>query len=242
MKKLLVMLITLSIVFVNFGFSQNQAIVLLEKLEERIMPNNFYCEYEMINKEPGRKDKVFVMKVWGKSEIGSLIEFAKPTRSKGIKMLQKDGNIWMYNPRSNTKKPIRLALKDSFQGSVFSNYDIADSRYNDDYKVSIKSIDGDIAILELKAKDDTKAYDKLIIKVNKKELIPLKYDFYTKSGLKIKSIEFTKFKMISGIKRPVSYVGKSFSGDEKVSIINVLVLEERNSLSDAMFTPQYMTK
>ncbi|WP_394706901.1 outer membrane lipoprotein-sorting protein [Marispirochaeta sp.] len=43
----------------------------------------------------------------------------------------------MYNPKSNSSRPLRLSPEQSFQGTVFSNNDVSDQQYTDDYKASL---------------------------------------------------------------------------------------------------------
>jgi len=238
MKKFLILIISISTIL--FSFTDDGSAGVLEKLEKSFMPDNYYCKYQLINKEQDGSSKEFEMKVWGKNNVGSLIEFTQPVRSKGIKILEKNGDLWMYNPRSKSKKPIRLALKDSFQGSVFSNYDVADTRYIDDYDTRFISNDGKIAVIELNAKDNTKSYSKLIIRLDITEFYPLEYQFFTKSGLMIKKLVFSDFRKSSNGVRPYTYTAISNSGDGKQSIINILEIEENNNLPDSMFSVQHL--
>ena len=65
------------------------------------------------------------------------MEMLSPTRSRGIRFLQTEGALWMYSPRSGSRLPLRLSPRESFQGSVFSNNDVGDSTWSNDYEASL---------------------------------------------------------------------------------------------------------
>jgi hypothetical protein len=79
-------------------------------------------------------------------------------------------------------------------GGVFNNSDIMRLDFSTEYNL-VKQVDKESYIeLELKAKSDTVAYDKLIMRVDKKVLVPIQVDCYSSTQMLIKTLFYKEIK------------------------------------------------
>lgn len=145
-------------------------------------------EMKVYRRNKLRKTYRMTMKNAGVDKV--LVEFNYPPRNKGQKYLQVGDNLWIYRPKIN--KVMRISGKASFSGSDFSNTDVFSVRLDRDYNAKIIGEEGykgqKAYKLELLAKSEEVTYAKIIYWVRKKDLIPLKRDFYTLSGHLLKTL------------------------------------------------------
>jgi hypothetical protein len=119
-----------------FSYAQD-ADAILKEVESIMYPDNYWARMTMITIRPNRDDVSMTMETYYKKDAGSFIEITEPSRSSGIRFLQKEETLWMFNPRSNSRRAVRLSPRESFQGSTFSNNDVGDPEYSDDYDTSL---------------------------------------------------------------------------------------------------------
>lgn len=100
-------------------------------------------------------------------------------------------------------KAIRITSMQSVVGGVFNNSDIMRLDFSSEYIVEKKVEKKDEYMLYLKAKNDTVAYDKLIMTVDKKTITPKVIQCYSSTKMLIKTLYYKKIKDFgSGIVRP----------------------------------------
>lgn len=248
MKKLILFLLaTVSVA----GFSQD-ADNILKEVETVMYPDNYYSVMRMVTIRPGKDDVSMTMEVYYKDGVGSLIEITEPARSSGIRFLQKEETLWMFNPRSNSRRAVRLSPKESFQGSAFSNNDVGDPEYSDDYNSTIlnetETIEhselGNVEcyILQCTASHREAAYDRIDIYCTKDEFLPVRFEYYTKSGMLYRVMDFSGFKYIAGRTRPTVMLMEAMDQQGTYSRIDMEELEIREDLSDSMFTQSALTR
>lgn len=110
---------------------------LMNLADDALFPESFVATMRMTTERPNRRTTEMVLENSHLEGSGSFMEVVEPRRSRGMRFLQKNEDLWMYNPRSNSRRALRLSPRDSFQGSVFSNNDVSDPDYSDDYNASI---------------------------------------------------------------------------------------------------------
>jgi outer membrane lipoprotein-sorting protein len=251
MKKTILFLI-LILSFINNSFSQDlSAEKMMEEADRVLYPENFYMTLTISTTKPGKRTRIMKIESYYKQGIGSLMEITEPARSKGTRFLQQENSLWIYNPKSRSKKAVRLSAKDSFQGSLFSNNDMSDPNYGDDYFTSIKGKEiiehpdfnkVNCVILEGIGKDEYTPYSRIRMWVTEKGNIPLKIEYYAKSGFLFKQMLLFEIKQIAGRRRPTKIQMKSMEQKEAMSEVIIEQLEIRNNLSDSLFTQQSLTR
>lgn len=180
---------------------------LLAQIDAVRFPENFQMTVTLTTMAPGESDKVMTLQSTRKKGFGSFIEILAPARAKGTKMLTQEGTLWMYNPKSGSTKPVRLAPRDSFQGSAFSNSDVSKTAFTEDYAGTTEGEDtletaefGTVKAWRLRA-DATNpeaSYGKIIMWVRQGDLLPLQFDYYAKSGLLYRQMHLSDYKPLAG--------------------------------------------
>ena len=251
MKKKIILAIIALIPVLSARSENIDAQELLRFTEKTLMPIEYYSEMDMKTYKPGKPVKVISMNSWYKKDLGSFIEITAPSRSKGTRMLQKNNSLWLYNPKSGSSRALRLSPKDNFQGSVFSNNDVGDSQYSDDYEALIAGKEifshdelGQVEcfILHAAAKNNESPYGRIEMIITVDDFIPLWMIYFAKSGLLFKKMTFSGIREMAGVKRPLIYRMDSVEEQNTYSIIEITVLEERNDLPDSMFTLSRLTR
>ena len=81
----------------------------LQNVDELMYPDSYRMLVEIHTERPNARNTDLVMEVQAEQGVGSLMEIQEPARQRGIRFLQRDEALWIYNPRSNTRRPIRLS-------------------------------------------------------------------------------------------------------------------------------------
>ncbi|MEM5947187.1 outer membrane lipoprotein-sorting protein [Spirochaetia bacterium 38H-sp] len=235
-----------------FAEDLSDANSILRSMELSLNPKVYHAVFKMESHYPDRPDPaVMVFESWYKEGVGSFIVVLEPARSKGMRFLQKEGSLWMYNPRAGSKRPVRLSARASFQGSLFSNHDVSDPQYTDDYDAKIMSVERvehpelgivDMYILEAVAKRSDVAYGRVVIYVVKDSLIPFKIKYYSRSDFLIKEMILSGVKDIAGALRPTIYRMDSFEQEGAYSVVEVSSMEALKELGDEMFSRSALTR
>lgn len=224
---------------------------ILERAEEALYPDNFYMEVEMNTHKPNRRDSMMVFESYHRDGAGTFMEVTAPPRSRGMRFLQKEKDLWMYNPRSNSRRAIRLSPRDSFQGSAFSNNDVGDPDYSDDYDVTLAGREtlsheelGTVETikLELTAKRETTTYGRIVMWIRETDDIPLKMEYYAKSGLLFKRMSLSEITELAGRQRPSFMRMESLEQEDFYSTVKINEMEARDNLPDRYFSQANLSR
>jgi hypothetical protein len=224
---------------------------MLARMQEALYPDSFYMKATLETKRPDRRDTSMTMESYHKEGVGTFIEVLSPARSRGTRFLQKQESLWMYSPRAGGSRAIRLSPRESFQGSVFSNNDVGDPTYTDDYSATYgedETLDhptlGDVQcyLLIARPEHEEAAYGKVVAWMRKSDLAPVRMDLYAKSGLLFKRMTLRDFKQMAGRERASVMRMDSMVQENTYSLFTILQLEARNDLNDRMFTQARLTR
>jgi hypothetical protein len=214
-------------------------VAILKQVDKNLQPESFESYRKLINIEPNGAKREFLL--WtlkkGQDKIASL--FLSPASEKGRATLRLGDNMWLYIP--NVGKPVRITSLQSVVGGVFNNADIMRLDYNVEYDV--KTIDDEKSeyVLDLKAKTDAVAYDKLKMWVDKKTIVPTKVECYAATGLLIKTLYFKERKPFEGIMRPSIIETDSPLYKDYRSILAYANVKKR-IVPDEVFTLEFLAK
>lgn len=224
---------------------------MLQQIERNIFPGSYEAAMEMETFRPGKPTKNLSFTILAKENLGSLMEITAPSRSKGITFLQKENTLLMYSPRSGSRKAIRLSAQDSFQGSLFANSDVSDSTYSDDYTAHIIGNQilnhpnlGNVEtiLLEGIASHDKAPYGKIEVWALAETLIPVKFNYYSKSGLLFRIMVLSNIQEIGGALRPTLMHMEAIPEPGSWTEVKITKIEPKNNLSDALFTEANLTR
>lgn len=233
-------LLALAALCIPLAASAIDGIALLKKLDRNLEPESYESYRKLINIEPNGDKKEFVIysAKKGKDQIATL--FLSPSSDKGRSTLRQGDNMWLYIP--NVGKPVRITSLQSVIGGVFNNADIMRLDYAVEYDVKSAEDKGDHYLLDLKAKTGEVAYDKLMMKVDKKLILPSEIECYAASGMLLKTLYFRNVKDFgNGIKRPATIETDSplYKGYKSVMLYSGL---KKKDYPDEVFTQGFMSR
>ena len=148
--------------------------------------------------------------------------------------------MWLYLPEVG--RAIRVTSMQSVVGGVFNNSDIMRLDFSTEYDIVSEKDNGDEIILEVKAKNDTVAYDKLIMSVDKATTTPKEIKCYSSTQMLIKTLYYKDIKDFGhGIKRPAVIETDSplYRGYKSIMVYGKITPKE---FKDEAFTLESLSK
>ncbi len=213
---------------------------ILERVDRALNPESYVSYKKIINIDTKGVKKEFVMYVGKLGADKVLGSFLAPKSEVGRATLRIGENMWLYIP--NVKKPVRITSLQSVTGGLFNNADIMSLDYSDEYEcVGLKKDEGRI-VLELKARNGSVAYEKLIIKADPQTYIAETIDCFTSSGMLVKSLHFKNIvEFEKGFSRPsvIETDSPLYKGAKSIMIYSEL---KRVQLDEELFNINSMAK
>ncbi len=238
--KILIGIILISILFAANSYAVDSANKILKKVDNNLSPESYVSYRKLINIEPNGRKKQFVFYFLKKGRNKVAIIYLKPQSDKGRTSLRLGDNFWLYLP--SVRKPVRIASLQSSVGGIFNNSDILALDYTVEYNASFLSKSKNQYVLKLKAKTKNVAYDVCKMWVDRKRLIPIKIECYTRTKIMVKTIFYKKVKNFGdGIIAPsvIETTSPMYKGYRSIMIkANV----KKKALPDEYFTLHYMSK
>ncbi len=224
---------------IAFGLILNAANI-LEDIDRNLTPVSAQMYKKLVNIEPDGTKKEFLLFQAKKDKDKMVSLFLEPDSEKGRATLRLGDNMWLYIP--NVGRPLRITSMQSVVGGVFNNADIMRLDFSTEYNVVKEEDKGEYLLLELKAKNETVSYDKLLMQVDKKSLTPLVIECYTSTQMLIKTLYYKKPKDFGdGIVRPSVLETDSpmYKGYKSIMIYGKITQKE---FSDEAFTIDNLEK
>lgn len=224
---------------------------LLRAAGDALYPDTFVMTISMETHRPDRRDSAMTIRSQHSDEHGTRLEILEPARSRGTRFLRKGDDLWMFSPRSNSSRAIRLSPRDSFQGSVFANNDIGDPDYSDDYDATLagtETIDHpelgrvETRRIEATASHPEAPYGRITMWLRTGDDIPVLMEYYAKSGVLIKRMRLHSLEELAGRVRPTVMRMESLEIEDAYSIVEIEELEQRESLSARLFSQAALTR
>ena len=151
-----------------------------------------------------RKNSEIKYDVWYKGHDNSIVKQITPEAGKGTIILMSGPNMWHYKPGDSN--PLRITPQQKLLGGA-SNADIAKMGFSFDYNASLIGIDTcsgkKCYKLNLTAKDEKLAYQKIIYYIDEENYLPVKAEFLTVSGRLMKTAFYSDYKtFVDNFKTP----------------------------------------
>jgi len=213
---------------------------LLQQVDRNLQPTSYEMYRKLINVEPNGDRKEFVLYTVKKGADKMVALFLDPPSEKGRSTLRLGDNMWLYIP--SVGKPIRITSLQSVVGGVFNNSDILRLDFSVEYTVESVTESEHSYTLALKARNNSVAYDRLSMQVDRKNKIPVTIEAYAASGLLIKTLHYSDVKDFGhGIVRPAKLVTDSplFKGYQSVMLFGSIKPRE---FSDEVFSLNYLPR
>ncbi|WP_265297793.1 outer membrane lipoprotein-sorting protein [Verminephrobacter eiseniae] len=167
------------------------------------MPGVVFLVHVRNEKSPGEveEDAEVLMRVKAR-DGSSTAEIIEPLRTKGLRLLQVQRNMWIYRP--TMKKPVVISPRQRLSGQA-SLGDIASTGYARDYMATYlrrDSYKGETShVLELTAGSTNTTYDRIIYWVSERTGHGIRAEFLSVSGKPVKYADFR-------YEQKVSYEGR----------------------------------
>jgi len=194
---------------------------------------------------PGKPERVVEMNGWKKGDEQGLVRYTAPAKERGTAYLRSGESTWLYLP--SAEKVVRVGARQNFGGGDFSNADIFRLSLVKDYDPALageEAVEGEACYrLELKAKDRSVAYDRVVYWVRSDgTFYPVKADYYTLSGKKLKSLVLSQVKPIGGRTRPTLLTMESRVDEGSRTRLEFLTIQDDVRLDDRVFTPSALER
>jgi len=222
------------------GVNKVDGNIILKKVDENLTPVSYESYRKLINEEPDGSKKEFIFFTIKKGKDKVVMLYISPASEKGRATLRLGDNMWLYIP--NVGKPIRITSMQSVIGGVFNNADIMRLDYSVEYEALILDQTEFEYILNLNARTQTVAYDRLKMWVNRNNIMVTKVECYAASGTLIKTLEFKNVKDLGdGIVRPAVIETSSplYKGYRSLMIYSRMKFRE---FPDEVFTLEYLSR
>ncbi len=212
---------------------------ILKQVDRNMMPESFESYRKLVNIEPDGRNREYTLFTVKKGDKVAAL-FLAPASEKGRATLRLGENMWLYIP--NVAKPVRITSLQSVVGGVFNNSDILQLDYSEEYDVESIEEKDESYRLNLKAKNNTVAYDRLRMTVDKQALVPIQIQCIAASGMLIKTLYFKEIKDFGGgIVRPAVLETDSplYKGYRSILI---LARVKKREIPDEAFTLNFLPK
>lgn len=243
MKKFNILVILLIVFIANSSFAELTGDDIVKKADAIVNRGDFICNLEMNVYKGNEITKTYKMEMFSAGLNKMLVLFDFPPRDKGRAYLKNEDKMWIYLPE--VKKSMRIPEQQSFEGSDFNNHDVLEINLQENYRAEIigeEDINGrDAYKLELKSKTKKVVYDKIIYWVSKKDFAPLKREFFSLSGKKLKTLILEKDNNLSDF-RPDAYIMSNEMERDKKTIMKVSNLREHVRHDGKIFTLEYLER
>jgi outer membrane lipoprotein-sorting protein len=208
---------------------------LLAKAEAILSPDHFESDVTLTTVRAQGEQGIFTMHVLKSGNELQRVRFLSPTDDKGAEVLRNGDNMWNYLP--GLRRAIRITSKQEFHGCDFSNGDVMRSNLAVDYTPKLVATTDDEYELELTAKNDQVAYERVRYWLRKKDAMPLRQELFTSSGKLVRKLEFQEPKLFGKHLRPSRLVMRNVVAPWRHSELVYDAFAVKPDLPDGLFVP-----
>lgn len=188
--------------------------------------------------------KRYRMQVKAKDRDRMRIEFDQPAREKGRVLLRVKDKMWMFLP--DLGKSMVISSRQSLMGSSFSNGDLLRTDLSADYTAQLLGDEDRGGVpahrLELKARSADVTYDRIVLWVARADARPLRAEYFTRSGKRLKSLDYDQpgaFGKIAVNKRMTVY---SDLKKDEVTVLTIVALAPDQGFADSLFVKENLDR
>lgn len=198
--------------------------------------------YEMVITTPNWQ-RTLNMQVWMKRPDKTFVRISAPPKEAGVGSLRIEDEMWNYLPKveRTIKIPPSMMLQ-PWMGSDFSNDDLVkESSMIDDYSHRIVGMDKaggeEVYTVESLPKPDAAVvWGKLIYRVRKNDLMPLKLEYYDERGRLIKVLSFSEVRELDGRLLPTRWEMRPTAKPGNATVIRLQDVVFDRPLTEDIFT------
>ena len=244
MKRIITILIPLFflVVCVPIILADEDALSIIRKMEEMNKTGSSKTEISMIiypdvyNKDDYRLSKVLS---YSRSDEDSYMIFLTPKTIKGLSILSKGGEQWVFFPSTGRVRKIAgKSKKKSVQGvgGDFTYEDLGGGNFEEKYSFTLLESPKDSWVIQGDPKEKDSSYLKIILYVNKEEYLMEKVEYYTEEEGHYKDLIMKEFKMIGGRLMPSKIIMANLY-KESMTVIITHAAEYDIEIDEKYFDP-----
>ena len=190
----------------------------LRRVDEALFPDSCTMGIVLTDFRPKTRNRGFDIEVATVRGFGSILSIASPATETGKRYLFKDRSIWMSLP--GLSNLVRISAKEGFMDSNFSNSDLMDTAYSDDYDVTTER-DGERLVLNCRARTPQVTYGSIRMTVDPATHIPETFEYFTRSGVVLKTCAFSETKTMGGRLRATRFEMRDPAVSTSYSVISI---------------------
>ncbi|MBN2536346.1 MAG: outer membrane lipoprotein-sorting protein [Spirochaetales bacterium] len=242
MVKMIIITILVVICVSFLGAETEDALSIIRKMEEMHSTDSSKAELTMIvypdvyNKDDNRQFKVLS---YGKGEEDSYMVFLSPKTIKGLCILSRGDDQWVFFPSTGRVRKIAgQSRKKSVQGvgGDFTYEDLGSGKYEEKYTFTMLESSKDQWVIQGNPKAADSSYTKIIIYVNKETYLTDKIEYYTEEEGHYKDLIMKEVKKIGGRLMPSRIIMANLY-KESMTVILTLNAEYDIEIDDKYFDP-----
>jgi len=248
MKRIIPLLIIMAVLvqLVITLHAEGNVLTIIRKVDEMGKTKTSVAKMSMLTfpySEDNSNYRDMKVLAYGKGEDDSYMEFISPKSIKGLRILSRDGDQWVYFPSTGRVRKIASKSKDkSVQGvgGDFSYEDLGGGSMEEKYNFKILSSDKDSWTLEgIPIKES--AYSKIITTISKETYQAPKVEFYSEEDGHKKDLVVEEYKTISGRLMPTRMTMLNLIKQSKTVVI-IHEAEYDVPIDDKYFNPMRFYK
>lgn len=234
-------IIIAGIVIIFSGFASQNAEDILLRVEKNMSSTNRIFESTMTI-HGSRTSRTMTSRTYSVGDKQAFTEYLSPAREQGTKMLKLENSLWIYSP--STDRVIQISghmLRQSVMGSDLSYEDMMDNRkLTEIYSVKLAGeevVEGrNTYILELTANVSDVAYFARKMWIDTERYVPLREEFYAKSGQLLKRTTLSEVKQIDGRWFPTKIIYKDILKQGEGTEFNFTSVKFNQPIPEYIFT------
>ena len=233
------------LVLLTLAAATPTADTILRRADRAVLGETAAYTLQMTVIRPGKPDRLVEMKGWKKGDALGLVRYTAPAKERGTAYLRNGANTWLYLP--SAEKVVRVGAKQNFGGGDFSNADIFRLSLVEDYVPTLageETWEGQPCYrLDLKAKDRSVAYDRVVYRVRSDgTFFPVHAEYYTISGRRLKWLILDEVARLGGRARPTRLTMESALDQASRTVLRFLAVDDDVTLDGRIFTPSALER
>jgi hypothetical protein len=224
------------------AFADEDAQEIIREVERRQSTETSKAELSMlVYPDAGDSGNVREFKVisYGRGEEDSYMQFIEPRSIKGLSILSRGGDQWVYF--SSTGRVRKIAGKSKKQsvrgvGGDFSYEDLSGGNWEERYDFRISSSDSKQWVLEGTPKERDSVYSRVLISIDRQRYLATKIEYYTEEEGHYKDLEMSEIKEMGGREVPTRMVMKNYDKNS-VTVIITHAMQHDVPIDDKYFNP-----
>jgi hypothetical protein len=224
------------------AFADEDALRIIREVERRQSTETSKAQLSMLvypDAEDSDNVREFKVISYARGEDESYMQFIEPRAIKGLSILSKAGDQWVYF--SSTGRVRKIAGKSKKQsirgvGGDFSYEDLSAGNWEEKYDFRIESSSSEQWVLEGTPKEKDSTYSRILISIDRDRYLATKIEYYTVEEGHYKDLEMSEFREMGGREVPTRMVMKNYDKNSETVIITHAVQHDV-PIADKYFNP-----